>query len=90
MRKVHDLKLNIEFCSAVLYGDKTFEVRLNDRGYQKGDYIYFHPIDSKTLQEVNHPIIDKCFEITYVLNGYGIYEDYVCFSIKKLGEGESE
>ena len=32
--KTHDLKLSIEFCDAVLRGEKTFEVRKNDRGFQ--------------------------------------------------------
>ena len=82
MKKVHDIKLRIEFCSAVLYGDKTFEIRNNYRGYQKGDYIYFHPVD-ENLVPVDHPIIDKCFEITYVLSGWGLKENYVCFGIKR-------
>ena len=34
--KTHDLKLNIEFCDAVLSGEKTFEVRKNDRGNFRG------------------------------------------------------
>ena len=39
--KTHDLKLSIEFCDAVLSGEKTFEVRKNDRGFQTGDLIRF-------------------------------------------------
>ena len=34
--KTHNLKLSIEFCDAVLSGEKTFEVRKNDRGNFRG------------------------------------------------------
>lgn len=43
--KTHNLKLSIDFCDAVLSGEKTFEVRKNDRGFQTGDLIRFIPTD---------------------------------------------
>lgn len=46
--KTHDLKLSVEFCDAVLSGEKTFEVRKNDRGFQTGDLIRFIPTDGKS------------------------------------------
>jgi hypothetical protein len=33
----HILKIDLTHYENVLTGDKTFEVRFNDRGYQKGD-----------------------------------------------------
>lgn len=36
--KIHNIKLSIEFCDAVLNGEKTFEIRENDRGYQSGQW----------------------------------------------------
>ena len=33
--RVHNLKILNDFAEAVLMGDKTFEIRENDRGYQK-------------------------------------------------------
>lgn len=90
--RIHDLKLNIEFCDAVLNSDKSFEVRLNDRGYQKGDFIKFTPVDgiSWLATSVHHPIKNALFEITYVLNGYGLKEDYVCLAIKLVKENDKE
>lgn len=41
--KTHESKLNIIFCDDVLSGEKTFEIRKNDRGFQKGDHIKFLP-----------------------------------------------
>ena len=79
---VHKIKLQKEFAEAVLIGDKAFEVRYNDRGYQKGDQIIFDVRDGSFL--INHPLNDKTYEITYVLNGWGIKEDYVVFGIREV------
>lgn len=49
--KTHDLKLSIEFCDAVLSGEKTFEVRKNDRGFQTGDLIRFIPTNKLGIKE---------------------------------------
>ena len=36
---IHTIKLDIQFADAVLSGEKNFEVRENDRGYQRGDLV---------------------------------------------------
>lgn len=48
--KTHNLKLSIDFCGAVLSGEKTFEVRKNDRGFQTGDLIRFIPTDGTSYR----------------------------------------
>lgn len=80
----HEIKLLYEYCDAVLSGEKNFEVRYNDRGYQKGDRIKFKPIKNHITTQ--HPIKDKIYEITYVLNGWGIKENWVAFGIKEIKE----
>ena len=80
------MKLLENFADDVLIGYKTFEVRENDRGFQKGDTVKFTCIDSHGLK-LNHQINDKVYEITYVLNGWGIKNGFVVFGIK---ECESE
>lgn len=84
MIRTHKIKLSNEFKDAVLSGEKTFEVRYNDRGYQKGDRIVFHVEDRKNVYE---PLEDKVYEITYVLSGWHIEPDYVVFGIKEVEEG---
>lgn len=79
----HNLKLSDKFADAVLNGEKTFEVRYNDRGYNKGDRIVFAVIDDAAMP-IKHPLNDKVYEITYVLSGWGIQEAYVVFSIKRV------
>jgi ASC-1-like (ASCH) protein len=83
MQKEHEIKIRIEFCDAVVSGDKPFEVRLNDRGYQKGDTIKFKALDSMGLS-VYHDIDYKKYHITFVLNGWGISDGYVVFGIKEI------
>lgn len=85
--KIHDLKLNIEFCEAVASGEKSFEVRENDRGYQKGDLISFQAVSKTGLLE-NHRINGMLFKITYVLSGWGIKKGFVVFGIKEAIEAE--
>ena len=83
--KIHEIKLNEEFCDVVYCGEKNFEVRENDRGYQKGDRIKFNPITNMGLLFF-HPIENKTYEITYVLSGWGIKEGYVVFGIEEVSE----
>lgn len=85
---IHILKLQKEFAEAVLSGEKCFEVRLNDRGYQKGDYVKFNVVDNSL--EIPHELNECVFEITYVLNGWGIKENHVVFGIKEVKDEESE
>lgn len=81
--KIHEIKLSEEFAEEVLSGQKSFEIRFNDRGYQKGDLVKFKVVDSIGIPHVFHPLNDKLFEITYVLSGCGLKESYVAFSIKE-------
>lgn len=81
--KTHKIKLFLNFCDDVLSGDKRFEIRENDRGYQKGDRVVFQPYEPSD-PFVKHPISDKVYEITYVLNGWGLKDGYVVFGIREV------
>lgn len=80
--RVHNLKILNDFAEAVLMGDKTFEIRENDRGYQKGDYIRFQAIEKNGTPN-RHCINDKLYLITFVMNGWGIKNGYVVLGIKE-------
>ncbi len=41
----HTLKIRPEYFEAILDGTKRFEIRKNDRGYQKGDIVYLEEIE---------------------------------------------
>ena len=85
----HKIKIEKTYADAVLSGDKTFEVRYDDRGYQKGDVVEFNVIDNYD-HEINHPLNDKEFEITYVLHGWGIKDGWCVFGIKEAVEHKPE
>lgn len=87
---IHNIKILRSFADAVISGDKNFEVRENDRGYQKGDTVNFTVID-KGICMNSHKLNTEFFEITYVLSGWGIKDGYVVFGIKRIEEeGEKE
>ena len=78
MIQTHNLKINWNFTKAVLDGEKTFEIRKNDRGYQKGDRVIFQAVNEAGLT-VADPINRKAYEITYLLHGWGLQDGYCVF-----------
>lgn len=72
----HTLKTLPDYWDAISGGEKNFEVRRDDRGFQKGDVLVLQRLNS--LHEI------RC-EITYILRGgqFGIEPGYVVMGIKK-------
>ena len=81
----HKIKLQKEFADSVLSGDKCFEIRKNDRGYQKGDMVQFQVMDGM-YEAYNQPLNKITYEITYVINGWGLENGYVVFGIREVKE----
>lgn len=87
----HKLKILKQFADEIIIGNKNFEIRKNDRGYQKGDFIDFLAIQKTENIEIGieHPINKELYEITYVLSGWGLEKDYVVLAIRlKEKEGD--
>ena len=89
--KLHELKILHKYLVDVDLGNKTFELRKNDRDYQVGDLIRFIDIreDDSTTKNQIEPNIDEntLYRITYVLKDvekYGLDRDYCILAIKKL------
>lgn len=92
----HFLKLNYRFADPVYNGDKRFEIRNNDRAFQKGDEVKFTVINDEgaeykrwnklTGYYESHPLEDMLFEITYIISGWGLKNGYVVFGIKEKEE----
>lgn len=85
----HKIKIQKQFADEIAKGNKTFEVRKNDRAYQTGDNIIFEVIDEDGNKYdgkdyLKHSIDGKMYQITYVLSGWGIEKDYVVFSFYKV------
>lgn len=84
----HRLKIYKHFADAIEAGDKNFEVRKNERGYQRGDTVSFRVGNEIHTNKRKHPIEDRTFEITYVLSGWGIEPGYVVFGIEEIEDTE--
>lgn len=81
---IHDLKIYERHADAVCCGDKGFEVRINDRNFQKGDIIVFHCIENDSVDNyTDHPINDSCYRITQVYTGDGVKEGFVVLGISR-------
>jgi len=80
---LHHLKIKEEFADAIVRGEKTFEIRINDRGFQKGDLIEFITVQEDLPFPDCHPIHNRTYEITYVMNGWGLKNGYVVFGIRE-------
>lgn len=80
---LHKLKILESFADVVLWGDKPFEIRENDRGFQKGDLVEYVVID-KQGGIVHHLLGHQRYEITYVLSGWGLKDGYVVFGTRRI------
>ncbi len=82
----HDLKITPFFYRQVALGEKTFEIRLNDRNFKAGDTVTLHDFYRGEYTS-SKPIKKK---IGFVLSDYdGLDPDYVIFSLIDF-EGENE
>ncbi len=87
----HVLKCWPEYYDAVERGEKPFDVRPDDRGFQKGDTVRLqrcvkrapgdYAVDYDSQGKVKK---EMSFEITYVLTGgqFGIEPGYVVLGLK--------
>lgn len=74
----HELKIHPEHYNNVKAGTKTFEIRKNDRAFQKGDTVKLFWFDPKTQQRNHSAFPDLYFGIGDV---YPIDADTVVFSL---------
>lgn len=83
----HDLKCWPPFFQAILDGDKTFEVRKNDRGFQRGDVLRLREYDPNAMSRVGmYTQREIMAVITYVLSGFdGIEDGYVVMGLNVDG-----
>ena len=84
----HELRIERPFFEAVKSGEKTFELRQNDRGFQKGDRLLLKEIDDIKILTGRGIFV----EVTYILNGWGLLDGFVAMAIKRIepAEGSDE
>ena len=76
----HELKILAEYYKPLVSGEKTNEVRKNDRNFQIGDIITFNVLLENGLSTKGF----ITYKITHVLDfEEGLKEGYVVLSIKE-------
>lgn len=78
---IHELGIKVTFFKAIETGEKTFEIRENDRGFQRGDFIRFK-VKPDDPMEPSYKV-DALYEITYVLSGWGLENGFVALGIRR-------
>ncbi|SDN92514.1 Protein of unknown function [Enterococcus faecalis] len=73
---IHELKILPEYFEAVVSGDKRFEIRKNDRNYEKGDILRLNEYQYGQYTGDVHVA-----EITYITD-YAQQDGYVVLGIK--------
>lgn len=79
----HKIKIKEEYYTEITNGNKTFELRKNDRDYQEGDTIEFIVLKENGEQKTS----SRIYKITYILKGvpeYGLADGFCIFSIREL------
>ena len=83
--KVHDLKTWPKPFQAVWDGDKTAEIRLNDRAFEVGQSLLLREYDPETKTFSGRYVWGK---ITHILSGgFGLRENYVMMSFVAYDAG---
>ena len=77
----HVVKINKHWFKALNYG-KNFEVRKNDRGYQKGDTISLIEIDCDKFDYPTGNEITFTIDYVFPLSALNINSDYVVISLR--------
>lgn len=80
----HKLKVWSEFMDDLINGNKTFELRFNDRNFQVGDILSLLEYDKKNNVYLNRKLV---VEVTYILDNSvfdAIKEGYVVMGIKPV------
>lgn len=92
--KVHKVKIYKQYADAILSGEKTFEIRYNDKRYQKDDRLKFSVVtDDGVYNCYDHELNEREYDITYVHRDLGMKNGYVALAIRRHIEkqtGEQE
>lgn len=80
MAKEHVLKCWPQHFAAIVFDQKTFEVRYNDRGYERGDILILREYNNDTKEYTRR---QTRVEVTNVFNEFGLQPGWVIMSFKK-------
>lgn len=90
--RVHRLKTWPTYYDAIERGEKTFEVRRNDRGFQTGDTVELY----RTYEDAPGSLVSSStplrFRIGWILQGgqFGIEAAFCVFSLAPIASNPTE
>ena len=76
----HEIKIDRQYYTRVLSREKLFDIRYDDRGYQKGDEVILNEIYSDTKHETGR----KLYAIIGFVCSYQQKEGFVVFSLLNI------
>lgn len=90
--RVHELKTDPKVFEATFYNQKPWEIRLNDRNYQKYDYLMLRETrySGTEMKEQNMPLVYTgravLQSIKWILEGpmYGLQDGWVIMTVEEL------
>jgi hypothetical protein len=82
---IHRVRCLAPYFDAVEHGEKNFEVRLNDRGYQRGDILVLIREDPEYPSASGRELYRR---ITWILQGgqFGIEPQYCVMALEDCAE----
>ncbi|GAB3753913.1 DUF3850 domain-containing protein [Spirosoma pomorum] len=75
----HVLKTRPEYFDEVFVGNKSFELRKNDRNYQKGDILHLKEYDPETDTYSGR---ETKATVHYIISQFGLDPEFCCMSIR--------
>jgi ASC-1-like (ASCH) protein len=75
--KKHQLKILPEYFQAIAEGEKTFEIRRNDRDYQVGDELFLNEFDPEKQKYTGRR---EKVKVSYITD-YAQVENYIVMGI---------
>lgn len=83
--RVHDIKIQPPYFDDVCCGNKTFEVRKNDRDYRVGDILNLQEYDNNFLYGWHYTGREYKVRISYIMDNTDFCKDgYVIIGIKPM------
>ena len=78
--QTHRLKTWPDEFISTMWGNKSFELRVNDRGFQSGDYLQLEEWDPETKEYTGRILMRQ---VSYILHGgkFGLPENMVIMSM---------
>ena len=80
--KIHELKTWPEFFEPILRGEKSFEIRIDDRGFMVGDRLLLLEWLPHTKKYTGRELL---VGVKYIVQGFvGLTDGWVAMSISRL------